>query len=203
LATALASADDAVLAQGALVKAKTDNLPTDPADASDIASATGAILTAVGTVDTVVDAIKVTTDKLDGMLENTSDGWIWTIAALQNSGGSAPTADEIADEVQTRTIAAVTALGTGAVTASALATDAVNEIADGILDRDMSVGADSGTDTVRTVRQALRILRNAWTVDLGGVQTITKEDDSTPSWSQQLGTDANAEPVISTNPAGP
>lgn len=37
LATALAAADDAVLAQVALVKAKTDNLPVDPADASVIA----------------------------------------------------------------------------------------------------------------------------------------------------------------------
>ncbi|KQU77708.1 hypothetical protein ASD12_18075 [Mesorhizobium sp. Root102] len=39
LTTALAGADDAVLAQVALVKAKTDNLPADPADASDIAAA--------------------------------------------------------------------------------------------------------------------------------------------------------------------
>lgn len=37
LATALGVADDAVLAQVALVKAKTDNLPSDPADASVIA----------------------------------------------------------------------------------------------------------------------------------------------------------------------
>lgn len=52
LATALGTADDAVLAQVALVKAKTDNLPSDPADQSIIIAATDAILTAVGDVPT-------------------------------------------------------------------------------------------------------------------------------------------------------
>lgn len=47
LATALGTADDAVLAQVALVKAKTDNLPPDPADASDIAAATSTIATGI------------------------------------------------------------------------------------------------------------------------------------------------------------
>jgi len=46
LATALGTADDAVLAQIALVKAKTDSLPADPADASDIASLVDALPTA-------------------------------------------------------------------------------------------------------------------------------------------------------------
>jgi hypothetical protein len=55
LATALAAADDAVLAEVALVKAKTDNLPSDPADASTVAAATDAILTAVGDVPTVAE----------------------------------------------------------------------------------------------------------------------------------------------------
>ncbi len=52
LATALGTADDAVLAQIALVKAKTDNLPTDPADQSLIIAATDAIIAAVGDVPT-------------------------------------------------------------------------------------------------------------------------------------------------------
>lgn len=45
LATALGTADDATLAQIALVKAKTDNLPVDPADASDVTAAVAAVLT--------------------------------------------------------------------------------------------------------------------------------------------------------------
>lgn len=47
------------------VKAKTDNLPSDPADASVIASATSAIEAKIDIVDTVVDAVKVKTDQLN------------------------------------------------------------------------------------------------------------------------------------------
>ncbi len=47
----LATADDAVLAQVALVKAKTDNLPADPADASDIAAAFSTVNTNVDTAE--------------------------------------------------------------------------------------------------------------------------------------------------------
>jgi hypothetical protein len=61
LATALGTADDAVLAQVALVKAKTDNLPSDPADASDIASAfstvNGTLSTIAGYIDSEVGTI--------------------------------------------------------------------------------------------------------------------------------------------------
>lgn len=74
------------------------------------------------------------------------------------------------------------------------------EIADAYLDRDMSAGTDSGSPTVRTPRQALRILRNRWAIS-GTTQSIKKEDDSTESWSQELGTTAGADPVTSTDPA--
>jgi hypothetical protein len=64
------------------VKAKTDNLPSDPADQSIIVAATDAILTAVGTrssqtsvdtIDTVVDAIKVKSDQLTFTVANKVD----------------------------------------------------------------------------------------------------------------------------------
>lgn len=61
LATALGTADDAVLAQVALVKAKTDNLPSDPADASVVAGLIAAVEAKVDIVDTNVDAILVDT----------------------------------------------------------------------------------------------------------------------------------------------
>ncbi|RWO29578.1 MAG: hypothetical protein EOS10_22295 [Mesorhizobium sp.] len=48
LATALAAADDAVLAQVAMVKAKTDNLPDDPADQSLVVAATDAVMSRLG-----------------------------------------------------------------------------------------------------------------------------------------------------------
>lgn len=89
-----------------------------------------------------------------------------------------------------------------AIGASELAADAVNEIADGILNRDMSTGTDSGSTTVRTMRQALRFLRNKWSIS-GTTLTVTKEDDATASWTSTVSTDPSAVPVVGNDPAGP
>lgn len=92
------------------------------------------------------------------------------------------------------------AVATNAIDADALATDAVNEIADGLLNRDMSTGTDSGSTTVRTVRQALRFLRNKWSIS-STTLTVTKEDDSTASWTSTLTTSASADPITGSDPA--
>src|SRR6516164_5818332 len=52
-------------------------------------------------------------------------------------------------------------------------TDFVDQ-ADALLNRDMSVGTDSGSPSVRTVRQALRFLRNKWAISAGTL-TVYKE----------------------------
>lgn len=88
----------------------------------------------------------------------------------------------------------------GAVDAVALATDAAQEIADVLLDRDMSAGTDSGSATVRTVRQALRYLRNRRRINLGQID-VYKEDDSTQSWTGTVQT-AAGDPITEVNPAG-
>ena len=96
-------------------------------------------------------------------------------------------------------VTTVNGIAANAVTASALATDAVTEIADGILDRNMATGTDSGSTTVRTPRQALRAIRNKVSVS-GGTVTVCKEDDSTASWTGAVtGTPA----VTAVDPAGP
>lgn len=77
-----------------------------------------------------------------------------------------------------------------------------NSTADAILNRDMSVGTDSGSTTVRTVRQALRFLRNKWAIS-GGTLTVYKEDDATSSWTATVTTDGTAQPIVSNDPAGP
>lgn len=64
LATALAAADDAILAQVALVKAATDNLPSDPADASVIAGrfdTVDASLAALPTANQIATAVDTAT----------------------------------------------------------------------------------------------------------------------------------------------
>lgn len=74
--------------------------------------------------------------------------------------------------------------------------------ADALLDRNMATGADSGSPTVRTVRQALRLQRNKWAVSAGTL-TVYKEDDSTTSWTSAVSTEPSADPIRTIDPAGP
>lgn len=74
------------------------------------------------------------------------------------------------------------------------------ENADALLDRNMATGTDSGSPTVRTPRQALRFLRNKWSVSAGTL-TVTKEDDVTASFTATVTTDAAALPIIGNDPA--
>lgn len=75
-------------------------------------------------------------------------------------------------------------------------------IADALLDRDMATGTDSGSPTVRTVRQALRFLRNKWDV-ASGTLTVRKEDDVTASWTAVVSSSSTADAVTGLDPQGP
>ena len=93
------------------IKAKTDNLPTDPADQSAVEAAitaatsglaTAAALDAVDNyIDTEVAAIKAVTDKLDTAVE--LDGAVYRLTenALEQAptGGTAPTVEQIRAEI--------------------------------------------------------------------------------------------------------
>jgi len=68
--------------------------------------------------------------------------------------------------------------------------------ADALLNRDMSAVADTNA---RSPLNALRLLRNKWSV-AGVTMTVTKEDDATEAWSSTVGTDAAADPVVSSDP---
>lgn len=96
----------------------------------------------------------------------------------------------------------VGAMAANVLTAAAAAADFGAEVADAVLNRDMSTGTDSGSTTVRTPRQALRALRNKVSVS-GGTLTVTKEDDATSSWTAAVTTDAAADPITAVDPAGP
>lgn len=94
----------------------------------------------------------------------------------------------------------VTSIAADTITAAATAADFGNEVADAILNRDMSTGTDSGSTTVRTVRQALRFLRNKWSIS-GTTLTVTKEDDSTSSWTSTVTATPGADPITANDPA--
>ncbi len=69
--------------------------------------------------------------------------------------------------------------------------------ADALLDRDMGAGADTNA---RSPRNALRFLRNKWSLS-GPTLTVTKEDDATTAWTAAVSTDAAADPVTGSDPA--
>lgn len=75
--TSLDTVDDLLDTEIAAIKAKTDNLPADPADASDIAASFASIAstlsTIAGYVDTEVSAIKAKTDNLPADPADASD----------------------------------------------------------------------------------------------------------------------------------
>jgi hypothetical protein len=87
-----------------------------------------------------------------------------------------------------------------AAVAATLSSTERNSLADAFLDRDMSVGTDSGSPTVRTPRQAFRVLRNKVAAP-AGTMTVYKEDDSTSSWTAAITTDSSAQPITTIDPA--
>ena len=135
-------------------------------------------------------------------------------ARLGAPAGASVSADILAaqtdlDNIQTRLPAALVAgrmdsdvavVQAGAIGAGDIAAAALNEIADAILDRIMSTGTDSGADntTARTVRQALRALRNNSAI-VAGTLTVYKEDDTTASWTSAI-TTAAGNPISQSNP---
>jgi len=75
-----------------------------------------------------------------------------------------------------------------------------NTFADDVLARDIGSSSGAGTLNERTVRSALRTVRNKTSVS-AGTMTVTKEDDSTSAWTAAVTTNAAADPIVSIDPA--
>lgn len=71
------------------------------------------------------------------------------------------------------------------------------ENADALLGRDLSAVA---APAARSLLNAVRFLRNKWTV-VAGTLTVFKEDDTTSAWTAAVATDATADPIVSNDPA--
>jgi hypothetical protein len=145
-----------------------------------LAAADYATATALDTVDTEVGTIKAKTDQLTFTNPNSVDATA-SIAAADIRAAIGMASADLDDQL------------------NALPTAVEN--ADTLLNRDMSTGADDGSTTVRTVRQALRFLRNKFSI-AGGTLTVCKEDDTTASWTAAVTTTAG-DPVSAVDPAGP
>jgi hypothetical protein len=109
--------------------------------------------------------------------------------------------DQLTFTVANRVDSQVLGVAAGAIDTGDLSATLLNEIADAILDRNMATGTDSGSTTVRTPRQALRLLRNKAAIATGTL-TVSKEDDVTTSWTAAVTTTAG-DPISAIDPAGP
>ncbi len=86
-----------------------------------------------------------------------------------------------------------------AIDANALATDAVTEIADGVLGRNIGSGSNAGALNERTVRSALRVLRNKTDIT-GSTLSVYDEDDTHIMWTATVTSSATADPVTGVDP---
>jgi hypothetical protein len=194
--TSVDTIDDFLDTEVAAIKAKTDNLPTDPADQSAvesaITSATSGLATqaSVNTIDDFLDteiaAIKAKTDALP---------------AAPAATGDIPSAAAVASQVRTELATELgrvdAAVSTRLATAGYTTPPTANENADALLKRDWT--AVTG-EAARSVLNAMRFLRNKWSVS-GSTLTVTKEDDSTSAWTASVTSDAEAEPITGSDPA--
>jgi hypothetical protein len=96
----------------------------------------------------------------------------------------------------------------GAINAAAIATDAIGsdelaasataEIADAILARNLDSSGNEASTTAsgRTVRNALRILRNKVDASSGAQVDVYNEADTSVIWSQAITTSVSADPIV-------
>jgi hypothetical protein len=91
-----------------------------------------------------------------------------------------------------------TSIATDAITSTGLAASATAEIADAILARnlDSSGNEASTTSSGRTVRNALRILRNKTDASTGATVDVYNESDTTVIWSMNITTSPSADPIV-------
>jgi hypothetical protein len=168
----LAVIDDFLDTEIAAIKAKTDNLPSDPADASDIAGSFTTVNTKLDTIDDFLDteiaAIKAKTDNLPADPADASD--------IAGSFTTVNTKLDTIDDFLDTEVAAIKAktdnLPADPADASDIATliDAIPTAAEnaaGLLD--LAAGVETGL----TLRQALRLIAAAAAGKLSGAATTT------------------------------
>jgi hypothetical protein len=160
-----------------------------------LASTTGAVGSVTGAVGSVTGAVGSVTGAVGSVTGNVGGNVVGSVASVTgNVGGN------VVGSVASVT-AGVTVTTNNDKTGYALTAGERTSVADALLDRDMSIGADNGSTTVRTVRQSLRFLRNKWSI-AAGTLTVTKEDDVTSSWTAAV-TQTAGDPVSAVDPAGP
>lgn len=112
------------------------------------------------------------------------------------TGGQLQTVDTNVDSILADTGTDGVVVAAASKTGYALTSAEHTNIADALLKRDWTsvVGEAS-----RSVLNALRFLRNKWSVS-GGTLTVTEEDDATTAWTATVTDDAGADPITGVDP---
>lgn len=192
-AGASVSADIAAVAgyvdtEVAAIKAKTDNLPSDPADASDIAASfstvNSTLSTIAGYIDTEVAAIKAKTDNLPSDPADASDiasafstvnstlttiaGYIDTeVAAIKAKTDNLPSDPADASDVA------------GLIAAVEAKVDTIDGIVDAILVDTSEIGAAGAGLTVLATAAALSTVAGYVDTEVGAIKAVTDKLDDT------------------------
>ncbi len=205
LATALGTADDAVLAAiaalnnlsqanirtavglgSANLDTQLDALPTNAELATALGTADDAVLAAIAALNNLSQAnIRTAVGLASANLDTQLDA-LPTNAELATALASA-------DDSVLAAIAALNNLSSAQVTA---AVPTATQNADALLKRDFSAVTGEAT---RSALNALRFLRNKWSI-AAGTLTVKKEDDSTNAWTGAV-TQTAGDPVSEIDPA--
>lgn len=168
-----------------------------------VGSVVGAVGSVTGAVGSVTGAVGSVTGAVGSVTGNVGGNVVGSVASVTGAVGSVT--GNVGGNVVGSTASVTGAVGSvtgnvGGNLLGTLSTTERNAISDAMLDRNMATGTDSGSTTVRTMRQALRFLRNKWAIS-GGTLTVSKEDDTTTSWTGTV-TQTAGNPVSQIDPAG-
>lgn len=144
-----------------------------------------------------IDWANVTSPTTTVNLSGTTISTGQQITSVSGSVGSIATGGITSTSFATDSITA-TAIATDAITSAELSSTAIAEIADGILARNLDSSGNevSTTSGGRTVRNALRILRNKIDATTGTQMDVYNEADTAVIWSQPITTSVSADPIV-------
>jgi len=181
LDTQLSTIDDLLDTEVAAIKAKTDNLPSDPADASVIAGLIAATEAKVDTIDTVVDAIKAKTDNLPsdpadasvvaGLIAATEakiDTIDTVVDAVKVKTDLIPAAPASTTNITAAAGIAVSSMGANVITAASIAADVTAELQSGLATAASLSALETKVDTVDTVADAIKAKTDSLTFTQAG-----------------------------------
>jgi hypothetical protein len=121
-----------------------------------------------------------------------------TVTTLTNDAGITQAgADKVWGSASRALTAGVTVTTNSDKTGYALTAGERTSVADALLGR--TLGSGGSAQDARTVEQALRILRNKWSIS-GSTLTVTTENDTTTAWTSAVTEAPGANPISGSNP---